>query len=211
MQIVTDFFSFLDKYLWINDLGVLNVLAFLLSVYVHEHGHYFTAKRLGLNPKRPIIIPFVGAYVSVENSKNNLDIFKIAIAGPVLGTVFGLVCFYINLLVNNNFIYQLALFSLLINLANLIPLPFLDGGRIIKSLGIQKAHILITIALFGTAIAYKSYPIAIVGILWLIIHIFTKDQTKSYIPVKRPTTYIGTTLYLILILVLTAHTYLILA
>lgn len=211
MQIITDFFLFLDKYLWIHSLGVLNILAFLLSVYVHEHGHYFMAKKLKLKPKRPIIIPFVGAYVSVEHSKNNLDIFRIAIAGPVLGTIFGLVCFYINLLIKNNFIYQLALFSLLINLANLIPLPFLDGGRIMKALGMQIIHILIAVALLVAAVIYNNYPLAIIGILWLVMYIFTKGQQEIYVPVKKQTTYMGTTLYLILVLVLTVHTYLILA
>ncbi len=207
---IADFFLFLDKYFWIDDLGVLNVLTFLLSVYVHEHGHYFMAKKLGLNPKRPIIIPFVGAYVSIEQSTNHLDIFKIAIAGPVLGTIFGLLCFYTNSLINNNFIYQLALFSLLINLANLIPLPFLDGGKIIKSLGIQGIHIIITAALLTTAIIYKSYPLAIIGIFWLLMYIFIKYRQNNYAPINTTTRVIGTGLYFILVLILSVHSYIIL-
>ncbi len=205
---IADFFLFLDKYFWIDELGVLNVLTFLLSVYVHEHGHYFMAKKLGLKPTRPIIIPFVGAYVSIEQSENNLDIFKVAIAGPVLGTIFGLLCFYVNLLTNNNFIYQLALFSLLINLANLIPLPFLDGGKITKALGIQAIHIIIAGVMFTVAIIYKSYSLAIIGILWLVMYIFIKYQAKNYAPIHRKTAFIGTGLYLILILLLVVHSYL---
>ena len=61
----TDLLSLLAKYLWIKKLGILNGIALILSIYVHEYGHYFIADELKLKPKHPRFIPFVGAYVDI--------------------------------------------------------------------------------------------------------------------------------------------------
>jgi len=60
--------SLIAKYLWIKELGPLNGLALIISIYIHEYGHYFMAKNLGLKPKHPRFIPYFGAYVRHEET-----------------------------------------------------------------------------------------------------------------------------------------------
>src|SRR5204863_277947 len=63
-------------------------VGFVLLILVHELGHFFEAKRQGLEVSGPRFIPFLGAYVSIKNAplnpwKNAL----VALAGPALGGV----------------------------------------------------------------------------------------------------------------------------
>src|SRR5688572_501481 len=41
---------------------------FVLLILVHEAGHFFEAKRQGLNPSLPVFLPFLGAYVAMKNA-----------------------------------------------------------------------------------------------------------------------------------------------
>ena len=104
--------SLLAKWLWIRELGLMNGLAIIISIYVHEYGHYFMAEDLGLKPKAPRFFPFLGAYVQHDNAYDDKKQFKVAFAGPLLGGIFGIVCFYIDLIFHIKFVHQLALASL---------------------------------------------------------------------------------------------------
>lgn len=67
--------SLIAKFIWIKELGVLNGIALIVSIYVHEFGHYFMADELKLKPKYPRFIPFLGAYVKYNvtfDINNNL-------------------------------------------------------------------------------------------------------------------------------------------
>lgn len=175
-----DFFAFIKHYFWLNDLGWLNLLAFLAAVLTHEYGHYLMAYALGLKPKHPKIIPFIGAYLNVENTSNSLSIYKVALGGPLLGGCTGIISFYLYQWTNSPFLYQLALFSLCINAANLTPMPFLDGGRIIKVLGLGFMHYFFGLTSIIAAFVFRNYIFAIVGLIWLGLYLFfEKKQDKS--------------------------------
>lgn len=51
--------SLLAKYLWINELGLLNGVALIWAFYIHEYAHCFKAKELNYNPKTPRFIPYL--------------------------------------------------------------------------------------------------------------------------------------------------------
>ena len=72
--------------IWGWQFGI-GLIALLLT---HEMGHYLEARRLGLHPKLPVFVPFLGAYVSFKNE--NLTPWRhawIALAGPFVGAAYG--------------------------------------------------------------------------------------------------------------------------
>ncbi len=69
-------------------------VGFVLLILLHESGHYIEAKREGLNPKLPVFIPFLGAYVQYTRG-NPWQTARVALAGPIVGGLASLVCFLI--------------------------------------------------------------------------------------------------------------------
>ena len=115
-------------------------VGFVLLILVHELGHYVEAKRQGLNPQIPVFIPFLGAYVALRNQpfdpwRNAL----VAAAGPFAGGLGALACLVYGEATDSNLFRALAYMGFLLNLFNLIPIAFLDGGHILRAFKILRA------------------------------------------------------------------------
>ena len=109
-------------------------VGFVLLILVHELGHYVEAKRQGLNPQIPVFIPFLGAYVALRNQpfdpwRNSL----VSVAGPAAGGAAALACLIYGNAVDSDLFRALAYVGFLLNLFNLIPIGFLDGGHILRA------------------------------------------------------------------------------
>jgi Zn-dependent protease len=130
----------------------------VLLILLHELGHYLEAKREGLNPKLPVFIPFLGAYVQYTRG-NPWQTVRVAIAGPIFGGLAALVCYVIGRAQGSDLLLALAYFGFFLNLFNLIPFGIFDGGAVWRSarwlrLGGGGAKATIAYALyFGTAVA----------------------------------------------------------
>lgn len=202
--------SLLAKILWVEELGVLNGLALILSIYAHEYGHYFMADELKLKPKHPRFIPFLGAYVKSEITYDKKKLFKIAISGPLLGSILGILSFYISLVFESDFFHQVALISLILNLSNLIPFAILDGGHIVKSLGFNKLQLFVTIITILIAILIEKYIIVIIGVLGLLNYFYNVSIKDKLNPMNKEDNNFGIFIYIGLIIILGIHTYFIL-
>jgi Zn-dependent protease len=126
-------------------------------ILVHELGHYIEARREGLNPKLPVFVPFLLAYVKYTRG-HPWQTVRVAIAGPILGGVASLAFFVWGEAADSNLLRALAYTGFFLNLINLLPVGFLDGGAVWKSArwlrvggGRDKALIAYTLY-FGTAI-----------------------------------------------------------
>ena len=107
-------------------------IGFVALLFLHELGHFIEAKREGLNPKLPVFVPFLGAYVRYTRG-HPWQTAKIAIAGPIFGGVASL-CFYIvGRTIHSDLVLALAYFGFLLNLINLVPVGILDGGAVWRS------------------------------------------------------------------------------
>jgi Zn-dependent protease len=139
--------------LWGWTFGVGIVVLILL----HELGHYIEAKREGLNPKLPVFLPFLGAYVRYTRG-NPWQTARVAIAGPIFGGVASLACYLVARADHSQQLQALAYFGFFLNLINLLPFWILDGGAVWRSAGLLRRggggnKALITYVLyFGTAL-----------------------------------------------------------
>jgi Zn-dependent protease len=110
-------------------------IGFVLLIFVHECGHLLVARKCGLKVGAPMFIPFIGALITLKEAPRNAWIeAQVGIGGPILGTIGAVVCEAIYLLTGNPLFQALAYTGFLINLFNLVPLGFLDGGRIVTAL-----------------------------------------------------------------------------
>ncbi|WMT20352.1 site-2 protease family protein [Parageobacillus toebii] len=107
-------------------------VALVYLLYVHEMGHLFAAKRLGIPTSKAIFIPFVGALIALkEEPKSAKDEAYLAYAGPLWGTLGFLPALPLYWMTGNPFWGLVIALGALINLFNLMPLHPLDGGRIV--------------------------------------------------------------------------------
>jgi Zn-dependent protease len=110
-------------------------LGFVLLIFVHECGHLIAAKRIGLKVGAPVFIPFLGAFIALKEAPRNAWIeAQVGIGGPILGAVGSAVCEFIYFATGNLMFRALAYTGFLLNLFNLAPVGFLDGGRIVTAL-----------------------------------------------------------------------------
>ena len=106
-------------------------VGFVALIFIHEMGHYIAARRRGLNVGLPTFIPFVGAWVELKDLPHDAETEAyVGIAGPLLGTVAALGCFYLARNTGSAMLLALAYAGFFINLFNLIPLAPFDGGRV---------------------------------------------------------------------------------
>ena len=109
-------------------------IGFVALLLPHELGHYIEAKREGLNPKLPVFLPFLGAYVRYTRG-HPWQTVKVAIAGPILGGIASLGFYLVGLADHSQLLQALAYFGFMLNLINMIPLGPLDGGAVWRSAG----------------------------------------------------------------------------
>jgi Zn-dependent protease len=111
-------------------------LGFVLLILIHELGHFIEAKRQGLHVTLPTFIPFIGAYVTVRNAglspwRNAL----VSLAGPFAGGIAAAAVWAVGEAQNSTWLVVLANLGFLLNAFNMLPIGFLDGGTIFRSIG----------------------------------------------------------------------------
>ena len=115
-------------YTWI--WGLPFAIGFVLLLLVHELGHVIELRRQGVPASAPLFIPFLGAVVGMKELPD--DAWKearVALAGPILGSIGAGVCWIVGEATGSEFFLALAFVGFCINLFNLIPIVPLDGGR----------------------------------------------------------------------------------
>lgn len=106
-------------------------VGFVALLLVHELGHYLAARQRGLDVGLPTFIPFVGAWIELKDLPHDVETEAwIGIAGPLLGTVGALACYFLARSYDSNLLLAVSYSGFFLNLFNLIPLSPFDGGRI---------------------------------------------------------------------------------
>jgi Zn-dependent protease len=107
----------------------------IILLFVHEMGHVLEAKRQGLPVSAPLFIPFLGALITLKQMPHNAwNEAKLAIAGPIVGSVGAAAIWIAGVAYDSNHLKALAFLGFFLNLFNLLPVVPLDGGRIVSAL-----------------------------------------------------------------------------
>jgi Zn-dependent protease len=164
-------------------------------ILIHELGHFFEAKRQGLDVSLPVFVPFLGAYVLIKNSPlNPWRNALVALAGPALGGAGAALCWGLGEAMDSRLLMALAFSGFLINLINLVPVGILDGGAIWSAIRLARHSVP---APPGQEFALGStYPIAVPGggrdravqiavLYGLLITLLVLGMIGSHVPQDR--------------------------
>jgi Zn-dependent protease len=108
-------------------------VGFVALILVHELGHFVEARRQGYHASLPMFVPFLGAFVAIRGAFSPWKNGLVALAGPVAGGAAAAVAFGIGAATGSDLLQALGFAGFFLNLFNLIPVGFLDGGAIFRS------------------------------------------------------------------------------
>jgi Zn-dependent protease len=188
---------------------------FVVLILVHEMGHVFAMWHYRLNASPPIFIPFIGALINLRDRPANAKVEAVVgIGGPVLGTVGTLVCFALYSLAplspdGRTLLLWLCAVGCFLNLFNLLPLPPLDGGRVMAA--VSPWTWIVGLAALLSIIAWDFYQDGHPSVILILVLFFSlprvistlrKGRHGDYYKVSRRATATIGLLYLTLALVL---------
>jgi len=187
-------------YAWLFGWGY--AVGFVALLLIHEMGHYLAARRRGLNVGLPTFIPFVGAWVQLKDLPHDAETEAyVGIAGPLLGTVGALGCFYLARSTGSVLLLALAYAGFFLNLFNLIPLAPFDGGRVTAAISprLWLIGMPLLVALF---FFYSSSPLLILMAVLALPNVMKawqgirSPEEQAYYSVRAETRLSYATLYL---------------
>jgi Zn-dependent protease len=107
----------------------------LVSLFVHENGHIWAMRRVGMKTRGIYFIPFLGgAAVADDAFPSRRDEVFVAIMGPIWGLSLAALVAGVYIITLNPLWAAASAWMAFINLFNLFPVNPLDGGRIMKSI-----------------------------------------------------------------------------
>jgi Zn-dependent protease len=143
-------------------------VGFVVLLFVHEMGHVIQLRREGVEASAPVFIPFLGAVVWAKSLGGNaLAEARVGLAGPILGSIGAAACIPIYHATGNNLFLALAFTGFFLNLFNLLPFGFLDGGRAAAAM----SPWMWLVGVFGMVVLVLTFPnpiiilIAVLGLL----------------------------------------------
>lgn len=109
---------------------------FIALLFIHETGHLIAAKQRGLAVSAPAFIPFMGAFITMRDTPHDVETeAHVAICGPLVGSVAAFAFYFAGQWSDNRLLLAIAYSGFVLNLFNLLPIPPLDGGRVVGILG----------------------------------------------------------------------------
>jgi Zn-dependent protease len=160
---------------WESAAALLAVVAF------HELGHFLAMRRFGYRHVRMLLIPLLGGVATgVESDPSGTRRAVVSLAGPLPGIVLGwiLLAVYVRLLFDGSEsssgrVLSTAAFALLgLNYLNLLPIPPLDGGRVLEAMIPRNWVVVERVAMGLAAVAglllawALSFPLLALLVIW---------------------------------------------
>jgi Zn-dependent protease len=157
----------LSMALYAFSMGIPFAIGFVLMILIHELGHGYAMRRHGLAAGAPVFIPFFGALISMKDQpRTPLVEAEVAIAGPVAGAASALVACGLYFATHSPLFLALAHAGFFLNLFNLTPFGFLDGGRVVKLFS-RKMWIVGAVVLVAMFAVTHSPQLLLIGLMSL--------------------------------------------
>ena len=143
--------------------GMWFAAGLVLSIYVHEMGHVFALRRLGIAATAPMFVPGLGALVRLKGQRlSPRENARIGLAGPIWGLAAAVAALAGAAMFDSAMWKAIAHVGAWINLFNLLPVWQLDGNRGFSALA--KSGRLMVTATFAA-----GWAIAGDGLFFLLI------------------------------------------
>jgi Zn-dependent protease len=121
-------FAFFGVY-W-SMYGWAFALGLVVTIYIHEMGHVYVLRKLGIESGAPLFIPGLGALILMKRRITDPSIdAKVGLAGPLWGLGAGVVAYVVYRVTGAGIWGAIAAVTGFLNLFNLIPIWQLDGSR----------------------------------------------------------------------------------
>ena len=165
-------------------------VGFVVLILIHECGHLAAAKRFGLKVSAPMFIPFMGAFIALKDAPKNAWMEAcVGIEGPIWGALGAGACEVVFLITGEPLWRALAYSGFFLNLFNLAPVGFLDGGRVMTAISpwLWVAGLGLLVAALGAGVLKMNFlliMILVMGLprLWSLFRAKT-DEEKRYFEV----------------------------
>ena len=137
-------------------MGVPLAAAIVFTIGFHEYCHLLMAHKLGMRTNGFNMIPFIGAMAFVPQGYKTLwRNALVSFAGPLGGGALAFITFGLSLLTGSTFLGAVAFWMAALNLFNLLPISFMDGGQLMNTITYsinRKAGlwIMVTTTILGT-------------------------------------------------------------
>src|SRR5215471_988421 len=161
----------------------------VVMILIHEMGHVIEIRRQGMEASAPLFIPLAGAAIFMrQHPRDPLQQAQIGIAGPLAGTVGATAAFALYGSTHWAPLLLFAYIGFLLNLFNLIPFGFLDGGWILAV--VSKWFQVLGLAALLLVVLFAGFsPIVLLVVLFglpTLIERFRNDQSAYYQSVPVP-------------------------
>jgi len=168
--------------------GWMFALGFVLLLFVHECGHLVVARFFGLKTGVPVFIPFMGALIALKDAPKDAWMEAwVGIGGPLLGSAGAVFCEGLHLLTGNPLFRALAFSGFFLNLFNLAPIGYLDGGRIVTALS-PWLWLVGAVVMLGLLVIHPNFLVGLILVLSLprLWFLFRKksDEERRYFEVS---------------------------
>ena len=121
-------------------------LGIIVCIYIHEMGHVYVLRQLGLPASPPLFIPGLGAVVILKQSPSTPHAdARVGLAGPMWGLGAAVATYGLFLATKAPVWGQIAGFTALINLFNLTPVWQLDGSRGFNALSREERWLVVIV------------------------------------------------------------------
>jgi Zn-dependent protease len=121
-------------------------LGIIVCIYIHEMGHVYVLRQLGLPASPPLFIPGLGAVVILKQSPSTPHAdARVGLAGPMWGLGAAVATYGLFLATKIPAWGQIAGFTALMNLFNLTPIWQLDGSRGFNALSREERWLVIIV------------------------------------------------------------------
>ncbi|MDQ2907839.1 MAG: hypothetical protein M3R44_00640 [Candidatus Eremiobacteraeota bacterium] len=141
-------------------------IVFVLLIAIHEVGHVIFVRGFGLSAPAVFFLPGFGAFTTWRDPPRSVyQESVIAFGGPLLGMLGGVACAAYGYATHEPFWYACANAAFFLNLFNMIPLGFFDGGRMTGAIS-PALWIVGFVAVIVAAVAFHWWsPILLIVVL----------------------------------------------
>lgn len=181
MLLTTVIYSFL--------MGWPLAMTIVFTIAFHEYCHLCMAHRLGMRTQGFTMVPFIGgmSYVPYEGYKTHWRQAQVLLAGPIGSAAMGFLWFGIYLLTGVPFFAAAAFWMGIMNIFNLLPISFLDGGQIMNCISYSTnrkvgLYLMLGSTLLGTLgiVWAGSYIVGLFVLIFGLLHCRREYRNQKY-------------------------------